>query len=98
MTEERHSYKQGVWMPPSRLDTARAFLAVHFERVAHESGAKFGELKITVVPPPHDGAFPACLPFLVVGEAEVEKDPEQPAGEFCETEVALLESLASTLQ
>lgn len=85
-------------MPPARLDTARAFLAVHFERVAQESGAKFGELKVTVVPPPHDGAYPAYHPFLVVGEAEVETEPTQMAGTFGEIEVALLESLASTLQ
>lgn len=90
-------YQQGVYMPPGRFNTAQAILKVHFERVSVESGTKFGEIKFTVSQG-HDDSFPPGLPFLVMAEAAIEAGPSQPPGPFNEVELALLQSLVSSLQ
>ena len=84
-------YQQAVYCKPERVETAKALLREHFRRVQEETGCAFGEVEFD--PLRHFGPGMKVLS----ASAEISKPFDRPSSSCSEIELALMESLWSTL-
>lgn len=83
-------YEQAIHFKPGRERTAEALLKEHFKRVQRDSGAEFGEVEFT------SRYFGPELRILCA-YAEIKKDFERPSTACSQEELAMMESMWSTL-